>query len=1200
MELYKNYKRLNTGRIDFSKISGALELPYLVEIQTDSFKWFLEKGMNDVFNDVFPIESNSKDIVIEFIDCHLEEAKYTPLECKTRDLTYAKPLRATVRLVNLADGVVKESEVFMGDLPIMTNSGTFVVNGAERVIVSQIARSPGAYLHKIFDKSGRFIYKADLIPARGTWLEFETDIKNMISVRIDRQRKMPATVLLKAMGLLNYDDYKALFGENVYLEETWNKDIGINSTKGALREIFRKLKPGEPVTDQGIVAFLITKFFDEKRYDIGNAGRYKYNKKLGPYNRLINRFIAEDLITTDGTVLFEKGHFMTKDDVSIIKRARLFENNDLYKRTLALNEDLDNNSTVYVVKVFTDGSFSKVVNIVGNDFTNTIHRVTHSDIIATFSYLINIIEGFGETDDIDNLSNRRIRCIGELLQTQFRIGLSKMAKAVTQRMSISSVDDITLQGLLNVKPLTSAIREFFSSSQLSQFMDQVNPLSELTNKRRISALGPGGLTRDRSTMEVRDVHFTHYGRICPIETPEGQNIGLINNLATYAKVNKYGFLETPYRKVKHVEENGKIVAYVTEETVYFTADQERNHKIAQANTKLGANNEFIDEHVVARHNGHNLIVSTNEVDYIDVSPKQIISVATACIPFLENDDNHRALMGANMQRQALPLLKPEAPFVGTGMEHIIAHDSGLAVLSNSDGVVVYSDASLIKIKNNAGTIEEYPLQKFVRSNNDTCINQISIVKAGDVVKAGQIIADGPAMENGDLALGRNVVVAFTTWNGYNFEDAVIMSQRLVQDDTYTSIHINSFDVECRETKLGSETITRDIPNTSEAQKAHLDENGIIVIGSEVKEDDILVGKITPKGQTEPLPEDKIFMAIFGDKSKEGKATPLTVPHGGAGIVVGVKRFTRANGDELPPNVIEKVRVYIAQKRKISEGDKMSGRHGNKGVISRILPVQDMPFLPDGTPVDILLNPCGVPSRMNIGQILELHLGLACKKLGIKIATPVFDGITNEEIESIIKEAGLSEDGKTVLYDGRTGERFDEKISVGVMYMIKLVHMVDDKLHARATGPYSLVTQQPLGGKAQNGGQRFGEMEVWALEAYGAAHVLQEMITIKSDDRVGRRKTYAAIIRGNELPKPSIPEACRVFIKEMKGLALDLTLLDQNGEEIDMDELAKQTSKEERKSMRDIKTYGSSHESKHDVEEDKIFSQDEADALLSND
>ena len=1200
MELYKNYKRLNNGRIDFSKISGALELPYLVEIQTDSFKWFLEKGMNDVFNDVFPIESNSKDIVIEFIDCHLEEAKYTPLECKTRDLTYAKPLRATVRLVNLADGVVKESEVFMGDLPIMTNSGTFVVNGAERVIVSQIARSPGAYLHKIFDKSGRFIYKADLIPARGTWLEFETDIKNMISVRIDRQRKMPATVLLKAMGLLNYDDYKALFGENVYLEETWNKDIGINSTKGALREIFRKLKPGEPVTDQGIVAFLITKFFDEKRYDIGNAGRYKYNKKLGPYNRLINRFIAEDLITTDGTVLFEKGHFMTKDDVSIIKRARLFENNDLYKRTLALNEDLDNNSTVYVVKVFTDGSFSKVVNIVGNDFTNTIHRVTHSDIIATFSYLINIIEGFGETDDIDNLSNRRIRCIGELLQTQFRIGLSKMAKAVTQRMSISSVDDITLQGLLNVKPLTSAIREFFSSSQLSQFMDQVNPLSELTNKRRISALGPGGLTRDRSTMEVRDVHFTHYGRICPIETPEGQNIGLINNLATYAKVNKYGFLETPYRKVKHVEENGKIVAYVTEETVYFTADQERNHKIAQANTKLGANNEFIDEHVVARHNGHNLIVSTNEVDYIDVSPKQIISVATACIPFLENDDNHRALMGANMQRQALPLLKPEAPFVGTGMEHIIAHDSGLAVLSNSDGVVVYSDASLIKIKNNAGTIEEYPLQKFVRSNNDTCINQISIVKAGDVVKAGQIIADGPAMENGDLALGRNVVVAFTTWNGYNFEDAVIMSQRLVQDDTYTSIHINSFDVECRETKLGSETITRDIPNTSEAQKAHLDENGIIVIGSEVKEDDILVGKITPKGQVEPLPEDKIFMAIFGDKSKEGKATPLTVPHGGAGIVVGVKRFTRANGDELPPNVIEKVRVYIAQKRKISEGDKMSGRHGNKGVISRILPVQDMPFLPDGTPVDILLNPCGVPSRMNIGQILELHLGLACKKLGIKIATPVFDGITNEEIESIIKEAGLSEDGKTVLYDGRTGERFDEKISVGVMYMIKLVHMVDDKLHARATGPYSLVTQQPLGGKAQNGGQRFGEMEVWALEAYGAAHVLQEMITIKSDDRVGRRKTYAAIIRGNELPKPSIPEACRVFIKEMKGLALDLTLLDQNGEEIDMDELAKQTSKEERKSMRDIKTYGSSHESKHDVEEDKIFSQDEADALLSND
>ena len=1199
MELYKNYKRLNNDRIDFSKISGALELPYLVEIQTDSFKWFLEKGMDDVFNDVFPIRSNSNDVSIEFISCRLEEAKYTPLECKTRDLTYSKPLRATVRLVK-TDGEVKESEVFMGDLPIMTKSGTFVVNGAERVIVSQIARSPGAYLHKSLDKSGKYLFKADLIPARGTWLEFETDTKDMISVRIDRQRKMPATVLLKAMGLLNYNDYVALFGENAYLEETWNKDLEIKSETGALREIFRKLKPGEPITDQGIVNFLITKFFDEKRYDIGNAGRYKYNKKLGPYNRLINRYLAEDLITNDGEVLYTAGHLMSKNDVSVIKRAKLFENNPNYKRVLSLNTDLDDNSTVYVVKVFTDNSFTKVVNIVGNDFTNTIHRVTHSDIIATFSYLINIIEGFGETDDIDNLSNRRIRCIGELLQTQFRIGLSKMAKAVTQRMSISSVDDLTLQGLLNVKPLTSAIREFFSSSQLSQFMDQVNPLSELTNKRRISALGPGGLTRDRSTMEVRDVHFTHYGRICPIETPEGQNIGLINNLATYAKVNNYGFIETPYRKVKHVEENGKHVAYVTEETVYFTADQERNHRIAQANTKLGPNNEFIDEHVVARHNGHNLMVSTTEVDYIDVSPKQIISVATACIPFLENDDNHRALMGANMQRQALPLLRPEAPFVGTGMEHIIAHDSGLAVLSNSDGVVVYCDSSIIKIKTNTGTIEEYPLQKFVRSNNDTCINQNPIVKAGDVVKKDQIIADGPAMQNGDLALGRNVVVAFTTWNGYNFEDAVIMSQRLVQDDTYTSIHINSFDVECRETKLGSETITRDIPNTSEMQKQHLDENGIIVVGSEVKEDDILVGKITPKGQVEPLPEDKIFMAIFGDKSKEGKATPLTVPHGGAGIVVGVKRFTRANGDELPPNVIEKVRVYIAQKRKISEGDKMSGRHGNKGVISRILPVQDMPFLPDGTPVDILLNPCGVPSRMNIGQILELHLGLACKKLGIKIATPVFDGITNEEIKAIIEEAGLSQDGKTVLYDGRTGERFDEKISVGVMYMIKLVHMVDDKLHARATGPYSLVTQQPLGGKAQNGGQRFGEMEVWALEAYGAAHVLQEMITIKSDDRVGRRKTYAAIIRGNELPKPSIPEACRVFIKEIKGLALDLTLLDQNGNEIDMDELAKQTSKEERKSMRDIKTYGASHESKRDLDEDKIFSSEEAEALLSND
>ena len=1203
MEKLKNYKRLNNDRIDFSKISGTLELPYLVEIQTDSFKWFLEKGIDEVFHDVFPIESNSKEVYIDYVSSRFEEAKYSPLECKIRDLTYEKNLNATIRIVE-ADGV-KEFECFMCKLPIMTNSGTFVINGAERVIVSQIARSPGAYLHKETDKAGKSIYNADLIPARGTWLEFETDAKNLINVRIDRQRKMPATTLLKAIGLTTYKQIEDLFGENSYLLETWRKDaVGdvnkessedardfptdVNNSKiiaDALKEIFRKLKPGEPITDKGIVTFLKQKFFDEKRYDIGAAGRYKYNKKLGPYNRLINRIIAEDLwvekVNEDGeivrTTYFEAGHLMSKNDVSVIKRAKLFENNkETYCRRLTtLNKELDEHEEVYVVKVYTDNTFSKVANIVGNDFTCTSHRVTHADIIATFSYLINIMDGFGETDDIDNLSNRRIRCIGELLQTQFRIGLTKMAKSVVSKLSVSTLDDVKSnpKSILNVKSLQNSIREFFATSQLSQFMDQVNPLSELTNKRRISALGPGGLTRDRSTMEVRDVHFTHYGRICPIETPEGQNIGLINNLATYAKVNKYGFIETPYRKVKHVEEDGRSVAYVTEETIYFTADQERNHKIAQANSKLGPNNELLEKYVVARHNGQNLLIAAEEIDFIDVSPKQIISVATACIPFLENDDNHRALMGANMQRQALPILRPQAPLVGTGMEHIIAHDSGLAVLANSDGTVVYADASLISIRTSAGTVENYPLQKFVRSNNDTCINQKPIVKIGDTVKKDQIIADGPAMENGDLALGRNVVVAFTTWNGYNFEDAVIMSQRLVQDDTYTSIHINSYDVECRETKLGAEVITRDVPNTPESAKKYLDEDGIIIVGSEVKEDDILVGKVTPNAAGEALPEEKLFMAIFGDKSKDKKASPLTVPHGGAGIVVGVKRFSRANGDELKPDVIEKIRVFIAQKRKISEGDKMSGRHGNKGVISRILPVQDMPFLPDGTPVDILLNPCGVPSRMNIGQILELQLGLACKKLGLKIATPVFDGISNEEIMDIITEAGLSKDGKTVLYDGRTGERFDEKISVGVMYMIKLNHMVDDKLHARATGPYSLVTQQPLGGKAQNGGQRFGEMEVWALEAYGAAHILQEMMTIKSDDRVGRRKTYAAIIRGNELPKPSIPEACRVFIKEIKGLALNLKLIDQEGNEINMDELAKQTSKEERKSMQDIKNYG---------------------------
>ena len=1176
MEIYKNYKRLNNDRIDFSKVSGTMPLPYLVEIQTESFKWFLDKGLEEVFKDVFPIESYDKKTIISFDNFFLEDCKYSALECKARNLTYSRPLKAVIRLERkeseTGSNEIKQSTVFIGDLPMMTESGTFVINGGEKVIVSQIVRSPGAYLSKSRDKYGRFMYNADLIPSRGTWLEFESDIKGQLGVRIDRQRKMPVTVLLKALGFTTYEELESLFGECQALKETWEKDPVAKNPQAALREIFVKLKPGEPITNEGIVNFLIQKFFDEKRYDIGAPGRYKYNKKLGPYNRLINRVLAENLVNEDGEVLFEKGHLMTKDDVSNLKKTKLFENeNCKYRYELPLNKDLDENTSVYIINVYNDETKSKVCKIVANDINLTIHRVTISDIVATFSYFINIIDGFGETDDIDNLSNRRIRRIGELLQTQFRIGLTKMAKAVLQKLSVSNVEDLSLQSLLNVRLISSSVKDFFNSSQLSQFMDQTNPLAELTNKRRISALGPGGLTRDRASMEVRDVHFTHYGRICPIETPEGQNIGLINNLATYARVNNYGFIETPYRLIKHVEESdGKIHSYVTEETKYFSADQERNHRIAQANVKLGENREILQESVVARYNGENIICATKDADYIDVSPKQIISVATSCIPFLENDDNTRALMGANMQRQALPLVDPEAPYVGTGMEYIVAHDSGLAVIAKNPGVVVYTDSKQIQVKNDAGTIDVYVLQKFERSNNGTCINQHSIVKLNQRVHKGEIIADGPSMDHGDLALGKNVVVAFTTWEGYNYEDAVIMSQRLVQDDVYTSIHIESYDLECRETKLGPETITRDIPNTSDIAKKYLDERGIIIVGSEVKEGDILVGKTTPKGQNEPLPEERIFMAIFGDKSKDGKDSSLRVPHGGSGIVVDVKCFSRANGDELPPNVNEKIRVYIAQRRKISEGDKMSGRHGNKGVISRILPVQDMPYLPDGTPVDILLNPCGVPSRMNIGQILELHLGLACRKLGIKIATPVFDGISNEEIMDLIKKAGLSEDGKTVLYDGRTGERFDEKISVGVMYMIKLVHMVDDKLHARATGPYSLVTQQPLGGKAQNGGQKFGEMEVWALEAYGAAYTLQEILTIKSDDRVGRTATYSAIIRGRELPKPSIPEACRVFIKELKGLALDVTLYNEKQEEIDMDVLAREISKQVKKANQEIK------------------------------
>lgn len=1196
---YKDYPLLQNDRIDFAKISGHTPLPYLVEIQTDSFKWFLDKGIDEVFKEVFPIANYQENVFIEYVNCHFDKPEYTPLECKENDLTYSSKLRVTLRIKNDQLGEIKEaSEVFMGDVPMMTDSGTFIVNGAERVIVSQIVRSPGAYFGESFDnKLGVHLYTGEIIPTRGTWLQFETDSHGAMFVRIDRQRKMPAVVLLKALGLDkndgkgNWTEITDLFGDSEGMKATIAKDSANTSGSLALVDIFRKLKPGEPITRDGVEKFLVQKFFDDKRYDLGRAGRFKYTQKLGIYERLVGRVLAENLVSADGEIFtntdgepFVRGHVLTKTDVAELRDAEFFERG-AHTKKVRVNTNLDTHSNVNVVKVYAhDKEGDKVVKIIGTDINlcgvqgnKEVNCVTISDMLACFSYFCNIQDGIGTTDDIDHLGNRRVRCVGELLQNQFRMGLNKMSKAVQQKMSVSDLSTAKPQSLINIRPLTSSVREFFASSQLSQFMDQTNPLAELTNKRRISALGPGGLTRDRASMEVRDVHYTHYGRICPIETPEGQNIGLINNLSTYAKINRYGFLQAPYRVViKEADKEGKMHYYVSDRAEYLSADDERDHYIAQANVRLSAPEEvtfadghkeivkeFLDEEVIARHDDDSGLVPVDEVSYVDVSPKEIVSVAAACIPFLENDDATRALMGANMQRQALPLLRPSLAYVGTGMEGKVARDSGLAVVASADGTVTYMDSATIKVKE--GSKEHtYRLQKFDRSNQGTCINQTPIVKVGDEVKEGQIIADGPAMRNGELALGQNMLVAYMTWHGYNYEDAVIMSERMVKEDIYTSIHIEAYDLECRETKLGAEEITRDVPNVGEDAKANLDEDGIIIAGAEVKEGDILVGKVTPKGQTEPTPEEKLLMAIFAEKTKDGKDSSLRVPHGGAGIVLKVKQYSRKNKDPLSPGVIKKVRVYIVQKRKISEGDKMSGRHGNKGVISKILPIEDMPFLPDGTPIDVMLSPMGVPSRMNIGQILEVHLGLACRKLGLRIATPVFDGVSNDEIRDLMDKAGISSDGKTILYDGQTGERFPERISVGVQYMIKLVHMVDDKLHARATGPYSLVTQQPLGGKAQNGGQRFGEMEVWALEAYGAAHVLQEMITIKSDDRVGRRKTYEAIIKGHAIPKPGMPEAFKVFTKELKGLGMNVTLFNEDGGTIDMNDLAKEALIEERK------------------------------------
>ena len=1334
MENKQTYRVVPLGkkavRRDYSKVSGELELPDLVEIQTTSFDWFMKEGIKEVFEDIYPISNYGGNIQLKFVDYEFGEPKYNVSECKYREANYAAPLSAHMELemVDPETGEisVKKEEVFLGDFPLMTDSGTFIINGAERVIVSQIVRSPGAYFDIISeDKTGRDTYTSELIPSRGTWLEFMTDAKKaalgrLVNVSIDRKRKVLSTILFKAVGMsLNvkqgedafdttsikkflksldlevFEDeivegepreflnlymllYTAVFGNYEELRNTLAADK-IRTYNEALLTVYENQRSDEVATKDGSKILINAKFFDHRRYDLTKAGRFKLNKKLNILDRMEGHILKEDLISAEGKVLYKKGtritmeernalkpeiakgilttavpfrhefshptvstmktswknalvgrilaedfegkkkyleagtpltqqdvdmlaketdevnvyagiisipvkinadnahsvldygsrfyeigratingkDIMREDDDEALLVERYLPDEDMVTLTIADKEVLanmaqDNEITIWLVgaavqtiKVAFSAEDQHVVKLIGNDPLNMKKTICISDMYALYSYQLNMLDGFGSSDDIDMLGNRRIRTVGELIQNQFRIGLSRMERVVKERMSIADITTLTPKGLTNIRPLTAAIKEFFSSSQLSQFMDQQNPLAELTNKRRISALGPGGLTRERASFEVRDVHNSHYGRICPIETPEGPNIGLINNLTTYARVNEYGFIQTPYRIVKE----GGIV---TDEIVYLSADEENDHVIAQANEVVDG--KLLHDQVVARIAGETVMAKKETITLADVSPKQIVSVATACIPFLENDDCTRALMGANMQRQAVPLLNPHSPYVGTGIEHRIARDSGSACVATGAGVVTYVDANKVVVAEDKGYEKTYELIKFRRSNASACINQRPIVSIGERVEPGDILADGPSMQNGELALGQNVTIAFMTWHGYNYEDAIIMSERMQKEDIYTSVHIEEFDIECRETKLGPEEITRDIPNVSENACRHLDGRGIVMVGAEVKEGDILVGKVTPKGQSEVSPEEKLLLAIFGEKSREVRDNSLKVPHGGAGIVQSIRIFKRSEGHELPPGVNQVVKVYIVQKRKISEGDKMAGRHGNKGVISKIMPVEDMPFLADGTAVDIMLNPFGVPSRMNIGQVLEIHLGMAAKQLGVKFATPVFDGISNEELKSIMAEAGVSPDGKVVLHDGQTGEAYDERISVGVMYMIKLAHMVDDKLHARATGPYSLVTQQPLGGKAQNGGQRFGEMEVWALEAYGASHTLQEILTYKSDDVMGRTKTYEAIIKGKDLPDPGIPESFRVLQHELQALAIDVKMLDEDGNEVDMKKL----------------------------------------------
>ena len=1173
-------------RRDFSRVTNSLEIADLLEIQTKSYDWFIRDGIKEVLEEISPVENFSGTLSLEFGEYSFDEPRHTIKECKEKKTTYAAPLKVQTRLFNNETGEVKEQEIFLGDMPLMTDSGSFIFNGSERVIVSQLVRSPSVYYGREIDKNGRSIISSQLIPNKGTWLEYKLNSKDVVDVRIDRNRKVVITAFLRAFGLSSDEDILKLFGQDEYLINSLSKDSTKN-TDEALLEIYEKLKPGEPATLDSAKNQLITRFFDSFRYDLAKVGRYKFNKKLDVCDRLLNQTLAED-IKIDDKVIVSKGTKVTHD---VLETLRPIFKNGYGMVDATMDKELDDHTMVQIVSIYSPIDPEKIIRVIGNDQSLTVKTLTISDIYASVSYYLNLLQNVGSIDEIDHLSNRRLRQVGELLQNQFRVGVARMERVIRERMTTLDVETATPKTLINIRPITAVIKEFFGSSPLSQFMDQINPLSELNNKRRLSALGPGGLSRDRAAMEVRDVNVSHYGRICPIESPEGANIGLITSLANYAKVNEYGFIMTPYRRVK----DGKLLDQID----YLTADEENGHIISQAKVKM-ENGKIIEEHCPARQNGENILAKPNEIDYIDVAPQQIVSVTTSCIPFLDHDDGKRALMGCNMQRQALPLLKPEAAFVATGVEGQAAKDSGVVVLAKADGVVEYVDGKKIVVKT-AKAKDIYLLKNFEGSNAGTCYHQRPIVRIGDSVKRGQVIADGPSTDKGEVALGKNLVVAFMTYNGYDYEDAVILNEKMVKEDVLTSIYLEDYEIQCRDTKLGPEEITRDIPNVSEEARKNLDANGIIRIGTEVKEGDILVGKVTPKGMVELTSEEKLLHAIFGEKTREVRDTSLRVPHGGAGIVHDIKIYTKKDSDELPSGVSKEIRVYIVQKRKIQVGDKMAGRHGNKGVVSLVVPQEDMPYLPDGTPVDILLNPLGVPSRMNPGQVLEMHLGMAAKKLGVYTSTPVFDGATWEDIQEMMKEAGMDPDGKTVLYNGKTGEPFDNRVAVGVMYMIKLDHMVDDKLHARATGPYSLVTQQPLGGKAQFGGQRFGEMEVWALYAYGAANVLQEILTVKSDDVVGRVKVYESIVKGKPINQAGVPESFRVLVKEFQALGLNIAMITEDGKEVDVKTLEEEEDKEASPlSIEEIDNVSlvKSNSSIKDEVEDETMEEDEEDDFES--